>query len=123
MPTFDIPSLKTKHLPFTCPLNCERSVSGDDGGGMEDIEKDLDSDIMSYGLQGVEAVEHSKMKEQYANVTENKGPALSSPGRSGNVVENTDSYAQEAGILLTTKGVIANTESREKQVSERSACV
>ncbi len=50
--------------------------SEDDGGVMEDIESGIESDIMSYDLQGVEAVENSKMKEQCANVIENKGPAL-----------------------------------------------
>jgi hypothetical protein len=27
VPTFENPSLKTKHLPLSCPLNCESSVS------------------------------------------------------------------------------------------------
>ncbi len=59
----------------------------DDGGRMEGTEEAGDSDIMSYSLQGVEAVENSKMKEQCANVIENKGSsyvvqseALRSPG-------------------------------------------
>jgi len=93
----------------------------DDGGRKESMEEVGDSDMMSHSLQGVEAVEDSKMQEQCANVIENKGSALGSPGRSRNVTENTGSYAQDAGILLTTKGVITNTESRDRQVAEWSA--
>ncbi len=106
---------------FTDLLAVPRSE--DDGGGMEDIESAIESDIMSYDLQGVEAAESSKMNEQCANVTENKGTASSSPGPSGNVTENKGSYAQDTGILLTTKGVISNTESRDRQVAECSARV
>jgi hypothetical protein len=95
--------------------------SEDDGGGMEDIESALEGDSMSYDLQGMEAAENSKMKEQCANVLENKGPALGSPGQSGNVAENKGSYSQDAGILLTTKGVIQNTESRDRQAAEHYA--
>ena len=97
--------------------------SEDDGGGMEDIESDIESDIMPYDLQAVEAVENSKMKERCANVYENKGSVLGSPGQSGNVAENKGSYPQDAGILLTTKGVILNTESRDRQAAARSARV
>jgi hypothetical protein len=97
--------------------------SEDDGGVMEDIESDIDSDIMSYDLQGMEAVENSKINEQYANVIENKGPAFRSPGRSGNIIENKGSYARDTGILLTTKGVISNTDSRDRQVAVWSARV
>ncbi len=79
--------------------------SEDDGGGMEDIESDIDSDIMSYDLPGVEAAENSKMNEQCANVIENKGPAFSSPGRSGNVTENTGGYEFRAGMLSKGKDV------------------
>ena len=77
----------------------------DDGGRKESMEEAGDSDMMSHILQGVEAGESSKTKERPANVYENKGPALSSPGRSGNVIENTDGYASLAGILLKRKVV------------------
>ena len=58
-----------------------------DGGRIEKIEKAHDSDISTETSQGVEAAEHLKMKEQSGNFYENKGPTLSSPGRSGNVIE------------------------------------
>ena len=41
-----------------------------------------------------------KMNDRCGNVYENKGPAFSSPFRSGNVIENKDSYALKPGILL-----------------------
>jgi hypothetical protein len=40
------------------------------------------------------------VKERCGNVYENKGPAFSSPGRSGNVIENEGGYALKAGMLL-----------------------
>ena len=45
------------------------------------------------------------MKERCANVIENKGPAFSSPGPSGNFIEKTGSYAHSAGMLLEIKDV------------------
>jgi hypothetical protein len=66
---------------------------------------------MSYDLQDVEAAENSKMKEQCANVAENKGSAFSSAGPSGNVIENKSSYGQNTGMLMKRKGVIGNAES------------
>jgi len=95
----------------------------DDGGGLKDIESTLESDGVPYGLQGMEAPGNLKTKERPANVYENKGSDFSSPGRSGNVVENKGSYAHGAVMLLTTKDVIANTESGDRQVAERSARV
>jgi hypothetical protein len=97
--------------------------SEDDGGGMEEIESAIDSDIMSYGLQGMEAAENSKVKEQCANVTENKGPAFSSPGRSGNVTENTGSYALKTVMSWKTKGVggMSQVVGGEDQVSVATA--
>jgi hypothetical protein len=47
----------------------------DDGGRMGNIEEALDSDIVSDKSESVEAVEDLKVKEQYGNVTENKGSA------------------------------------------------
>ena len=41
-----------------------------------------------------------KMKDRRGNVYENKGPTFRSPLRSGNVVENKDSYALKPGMLL-----------------------
>jgi hypothetical protein len=82
----------------------------DDGGGMEDVEKAPESAIMSHNLQGVEAAENSKLKEQCANIYENKGPAFSNPKRNGNVMENKSSYGQNAGMLRKRKGVIGNRE-------------
>jgi hypothetical protein len=79
----------------------------DNGGVMEDLESDIDSDIMSYDLQGVEAAENSKMKEQCANVIENKGPAFSGSGQSGNIAENKGRRSEnhsESGKVLENTG-------------------
>ena len=46
------------------------------GAGMENVEQALDSDIMSDGLQSVEAVENLKMNEQCENIIENTGLRL-----------------------------------------------
>jgi hypothetical protein len=46
-----------------------------------------------------------KVSDQYGNVYENKGPALSSPASSGNVYENKGSYALKTGMLLKIKVV------------------
>jgi hypothetical protein len=40
------------------------------------------------------------MKDRRGNVYENKGPAFSGPGQSGNVTENKGSYVLKAGMLL-----------------------
>jgi hypothetical protein len=80
----------------------------DDGARTENVEKIPDSDISSPTPQAVEAVESLKLNERRGNVYENKGPGFNGPGRSRNVVENKASYAQNAGMLLKTKGVIGN---------------
>jgi hypothetical protein len=82
----------------------------DDGARMGNIEEVPDSDKSSDNSQGVETVENLKMNELCGNVLENKGPGLDNRLRSGNVVENKRTYAQNAGMLLKTKGVIRNTE-------------
>ena len=84
---------------------------------MEDIEGALDSDIVSENSQVVEAIENLKAKEQYANVTENKGPAFNSPGRSGNVIENKSTYGKITGMLRKRKGVIGNPAPRATSIS------
>jgi hypothetical protein len=84
----------------------------DNGARTENINAALDSDIVSHNPRSVETVENLKMKERSANVIENKGPTSEATGRSGNIVENKCSYAQNAGMLLKTKGTIGNTESR-----------
>jgi hypothetical protein len=53
----------------------------------------------------VETAENLKLKEQCANVIENKGPGLEDRRGSGNVIENTASYALKAGMLLKRKDV------------------
>jgi hypothetical protein len=83
-----------------------------DGGRMENVEEVLNSDIMPANSQAVEAVQDIKMRDRCGNVIENKGPAFSSAAQSGNVTENKCSYAQNAGMLLKTNGVIGNTELR-----------
>jgi hypothetical protein len=75
---------------------------GQEDGGMGNIEEAPESDTVSHNMQGVEAVESSKLKERCANVIENKWHAFSSPGRSGNIIENKCSYAQYAGMSLKT---------------------
>jgi hypothetical protein len=82
----------------------------EDGTKMGNTEEVLDSDISADNTRGVGTVEHLKLNEQCGNVYENKGPAFSSPGQIGNVVENKRSYAQDAGMLLKTEGVIATAE-------------
>jgi hypothetical protein len=72
---------------------------------MENIEEAFDRDISSQNSQGAEAVESIKMNERRGNVYENKGSAFSSPRRSGNVIENTASYALKAGMLVKRKVV------------------
>jgi hypothetical protein len=77
----------------------------DDGARMENVEEILDSDNASDNSQGVEAVENLKVNDQSGNVVENKGSASDKRERSGNIIENKYSYAQNARILLKTKGV------------------
>ena len=89
----------------------------DDGARKENIEEVVDSDISSDNTQSVETVENSKMKERCGNVYENKGPAFSSPGGSGNVIENKGGYVQDAGMLLKTKGVTGNPELPASSIS------
>ena len=55
------------------------------------------------------------MTELSANVYENKGPAFSSPARTGNVVENKGSYASRAGMLLKRQVVSRWQVRRESQ--------
>jgi hypothetical protein len=43
-----------------------------------------------------------KVKDRRGNVTENKGPAFGSLGRSGKVVENKGTYSFKTGIILKT---------------------
>jgi hypothetical protein len=84
----------------------------DDGTRTENTAKVLATDISSEGSQSRETAKNLKLKEQCANVIENKGSGLDSRRRSGNIVENKCSYAQNAGMLLKTKGVIGKTELR-----------
>jgi hypothetical protein len=50
-------------------------------------------------------VEDLKMNEQRGNVLENKGVLFHSSWQSWNVLENKGSYAQNAGMLVKTKGL------------------
>jgi hypothetical protein len=52
------------------------------------------------------------MNERGGNVYENKGSAFHSPIESWNVVENKDSYALKAGMLLKTQHVSCKSFSR-----------
>jgi hypothetical protein len=45
------------------------------------------------------------VKELHGNVYENKGPAFSNAGESGNVIEKKGSYALKAGMLVKRKDV------------------
>jgi hypothetical protein len=51
------------------------------------------------------------MNERSWNVYENKGSVFNSLMESGNVVENKDSYALKAGILLKTQHVSRKSTS------------
>jgi hypothetical protein len=97
---------ESANLPIAPP-------SQDDGPGMENIREIIDSDLLSEHIQGVEAVEDSKLNEQHGNVYENKGPALRGPRPTGNTAENKVSYAQYGGTSLKTKGVIGSAEGRQ----------
>jgi hypothetical protein len=82
----------------------------DDGPRVGSMEEIVDSDIPSYNSQSVGAVEDLKLNEQRGNVIENKGSGLENRVQSGNIIENKCTYAQNAGMLLKTKGVIGNAE-------------
>jgi hypothetical protein len=43
------------------------------------------------------------VKERSGNVYENKGPAFSSPGPSGNVIENKGTYEFKSGNVIENK--------------------
>jgi hypothetical protein len=53
----------------------------------------------------------SKMKEQRANVYENKGSPWKTQGQSGNVYENTGTYHYETGMSLKIKGIKSHCSS------------
>jgi hypothetical protein len=77
----------------------------DEGARTENLEEAFGSDISPDNSQGGETVEDPKLKERSWNVYENKGPALSGPEQSGNVVENKGSCALNAGMLLKTNEI------------------
>jgi hypothetical protein len=60
----------------------------------------------SHLSQGEDKKSFSKVKEQSANVYENKGSVIHRPAQSGNVVENKDSYELKAGMLLKIHGLV-----------------
>jgi hypothetical protein len=72
----------------------------DDGAAMENIEEVLDGDISSRIFQSAETMEGLKMNEQCGDLHENKGPAFGKAQRGGYVIENKDSYALKAGMLM-----------------------
>src|SRR5208337_1038498 len=91
----------------------------DDGERKESMEEVGDSDKMSHDLQGVEAVESSKMQEQCANVTENKGAAFSSPRRNEENLLSADCLLPTADCLLpvaSAGGGRAGVRSRDSVV-------
>jgi hypothetical protein len=77
----------------------------DDGARTENAEEIIDSDIPSDNPQSVGTVEDLKLKDRRGNVIENKGSRLENWRGSGNVIENTASYALKAGMLLKRKDV------------------
>ena len=89
----------------------------EEGARVGDIEEVNASDISSDNAH-VEAVEDIKMNDRCGNVIENKGSRSEDQESSANPKENKFSYAQDAGMLLKTNGVIGNTESRDKQVAQ-----
>jgi hypothetical protein len=72
---------------------------------MENVEEALDSDISPEDSQSVGTVEDIKLKNRSGNVIEKKGSGLEDRRGSGNVIENTASYALKAGMLLKIKEV------------------
>ncbi|MGO8735347.1 MAG: hypothetical protein ACLQVM_21425 [Terriglobia bacterium] len=72
---------------------------------IENTEEATYSDIMSYILQGLETVEDAKLNERRGNIYENKGSTFKIPHLTGNIIENKDSYHQDAGMLLKRQGV------------------
>jgi DNA-binding transcriptional MerR regulator len=75
----------------------------DDGAGMENIGEAFDNDIPSQNPQAMETPGSIRMKERCGNVTENKGSGLEDVEGTGNVIENTGSYALEAAMFLKAR--------------------
>jgi len=70
----------------------------DDGPRVGNMEEIIDSDIASDNSQTVGTVEDLKLKDRSGDVIENKGSGLEDRRGSGNVIENTASYAWKAGM-------------------------
>jgi len=107
----DISPLNSQSGEFT---NLPIAPAGqDDGPRVGNMEEIIDSDIMPDNPQGEETVEDLKLKDRSGDVIENKGSRLEDRRGSGNVIENTASYALKAVMLLKRKGVIGNAELHE----------
>ena len=80
-------------------------VSGvsESGSGLEKANSQFGQDVGC--TEAKKQKDSSKMQEQSGNVYENKGPGFHGPTKSGNVVENKDTYEFKAGMLLETKVV------------------
>jgi hypothetical protein len=75
----------------------------DDGPAVGNMEEIVASDISSDNSQSVGMVEDLKLNEPCRNVIENKGSGLESRARSGNLIENKGTYAQNARMSLKTQ--------------------
>jgi hypothetical protein len=71
------------------------------GGGGANSQPGQD---VGFGEAGKQK-DSSKMQEQSGNVHENKGPSFHGPAKSGNVIENKDTYECNPGMLLKRKVV------------------
>ena len=77
-----------------------REELGRSRGGIGGLSR---ADIMSNGFGASGTDENTKLQERSLNVTENKGSLWKTGERSGDVVENADSYPQNGGMLLKGK--------------------
>ena len=73
------------------------------GWGLEKADSPFGQDVGC--SEARKQKDSSKMQEQSGNVYENKGPGFHGPTKSGNVIENKDTYEFKAGMLLKRKVV------------------
>ena len=73
------------------------------GWGLEKADSPFGQDVGC--SEARKQKDSSKMQEQSGNVYENKGPGFHGPTKSGNVIENKDTYEFKAGMLLKSKVV------------------
>ena len=67
------------------------------GWGLEKADSPFGQDVGC--SEARKQKDSSKMQEQSGNVYENKGPSFHGPTKSGNVIENKDTYEYKPGML------------------------